>query len=284
MLNKEIFFFWGNPTMSWMRYMTLASFRKLNPEWKITLYTFPCKPKTKPWKDHNDQDFFTFKGVDYLPKVEALDIEVKQWNMAGLLPENISSSHISNFFKWHTLATQGGIYADMDILWVKPFDEFYEKIKDMDLSICATKFFSIGLLSSSPKNIVFERALGSAYSTYTNTVYQSAGVVALYVWLYGPKILEHEYKIWGALAQKESIFADLQNAAQDKKMYNIPMDLIYHLDCTQMEQMFETTVTIPEETIGLHWYAGHPLAQKFNNLLTSENFREHQNTFTENIK
>ena len=32
-----MYFYWGGSAMSWMRYMTLYSFRKMNPDWEMVL-------------------------------------------------------------------------------------------------------------------------------------------------------------------------------------------------------------------------------------------------------
>ena len=82
MIPKTMKFFWGNETLSWMRYMTLYSFRKLNPDWKIELHL--CPPSTikyKTWLDGVQQDFFNFSGRDFTDKLNSLDIELKEWSL-----------------------------------------------------------------------------------------------------------------------------------------------------------------------------------------------------------
>jgi hypothetical protein len=37
-IEKTLHTYWGGDSMSYLRYLTLASFRKLNPDWKIFLY------------------------------------------------------------------------------------------------------------------------------------------------------------------------------------------------------------------------------------------------------
>ena len=44
---KRIFFYWGGSDMSWMRYMTLYSFRKMNPDWEVILYVSDNNQKEK---------------------------------------------------------------------------------------------------------------------------------------------------------------------------------------------------------------------------------------------
>ena len=283
MLDKKIMFFWGNKTMSWLRYMTLVSFKRLNPDWKVELYLAPCLTTKKTWKDHNEQDFSSFTGVNYMSAVHKLDIEIKEWPLPVNLP-NIAPSHLSNFFKWSKLATEGGIYADLDILWTKPIDSFYEAVKNVDVGICSTKFFSIGLLSSSPNNVVYNKIYETAKITYTPVHYQCAGVYALYMWLYGADIFEGD-NIWNALAAHD-IWSDLTKSAQDLTYYNIPMNLIYAYDSTRVWDIFKEMIQkfqLPEGAIGIHWYAGHPIAQELNNTLNASNWKKYDCLLTRSI-
>ena len=61
------------------------------------------------------------------------------------------------------------------------------------------------------------------------------------------------------------------------------MNLLYFLDSWKIDYAIEQSLEIkdfPEESIGYHWYAGHPHIQYYNNLLTEENYKEHDITFT----
>ena len=37
---------------------------------------------------------------------------------------------------------------------------------------------------------------------------------------------------------------------------------------------------LPEETIGIHWYAGAPISQRYNRMITEKSLWEIENTFT----
>lgn len=43
-------------------------------------------------------------------------------------------------------------------------------------------------------------------------------------------------------------------------------------------------VSLPDSAIGYHWYAGHPVAQEFNNKLNENTFREYNCLFSNLIK
>ena len=66
------------------------------------------------------------------------------------------------------------------------------------------------------------------------------------------------------------------------KFYNIPFDLVYPYGSENIPYPFSTDINplnLSETTIGYHWYAGHPIAQRFNNLLNENNYINYNNLF-----
>ena len=65
------------------------------------------------------------------------------------------------------------------------------------------------------------------------------------------------------------------------RFYNIPMNLIYPFDSKRIAEAFEFNgeVDLPD-SIGYHWYAGHRISQKFNNILTEKNFGKYNTLFS----
>jgi len=283
---KQVFFFWGNDKMSWMRYMTLKSFRMFNPDWKMILYLSGCNVENKQWTGIVEQDFFTFNGVDYTKKIEELNIEIRHWDISDNILitdkvlKNVSSSHKSNFFKWHTLYAEGGIYSDLDIIYFKSMDNFYDELinNNYDTAICDTTYLSIGLLASAKNNDFYKDVFISCYNNYNPGEYQSAGVMSIH------KMFGQE--MFGIKGLTYDLFETI-NIAKNKyphlKFYNIPFDLVYPLDSNKIEYAFTHDIKIvdlPKIAIGYHWYAGHPIAQKFNGILTHDNYQNYNITYT----
>jgi len=262
-INKTIYFFWGNDKMSWMRYMTLKSFRQMNPAWEMVLYRTEQRHKGKIWETNNYQDFFCYNGEDYFNKIQALDIEIRKYKNSDMTP-----SHASNFFKWETLANESGVYADMDILWFKPIDKFYKVIKDCDTAICQTDYVSIGLLSSSGNNNFYRELYQNAFKCFNKDYYQTAGV-------------ENIYNYFDCVDRHQDVLKQAKIKYPRMKFYNIPMNLIYPFDSKYINRAFCNDVgDIPEETIGYHWYAGKKTSQEFNNILTQDNFMNYNTLFS----
>ena len=273
---KRIFFYWEGDKMSWMRYMTLYSFRKYNPDWKMVLYLNKNpKIKVKPWKCINSQDFFSYVGDDYFDLLSKLNIEIVEWDLSdNKIKETdlvVSPSHKSNFLKWSKLHEDGGIYSDMDILFFKPIDSFYDELIDgcYDTAICQTKYLSIGFLASKKHNEFFRDIFINGISKFNKDDYQTAGVMNIYDLYDGVSI--------------DKVLDAAKIKYKNLKFYNIPMNLLYFLDSTKINYAINNSLNInkfPAESIGYHWYAGHPNMQKLNNLLNENNYMNHNNTFT----
>jgi len=282
MIPKHMTFFWANEEMSWMRFMTLYSFRKLNPDWKMTLFlSRPNEITTKVWADTPIQDFHNFSGRDYFRSLLDLDIHICNWefeNRGRVTSDTVGASHKSNFFKWQWMAKEGGFYSDLDILYVRPFDDFYQKCKDFDTVICHHGYFSIGLLGSSGNNNLFKNVYDYTFKNYGSSAYQSAGVLSIYS-LCGRFVEDNNFS--NNYTKWPRGLAILVRHYKKMSFYNIPIEVVYPWLFDQMEHVFEEEYTsIPDECIGIHWYAGSELGQKYNNLLNEENYKEYSSTFT----
>ena len=279
---RKMYFFWANESMSWLRYMTLYSFKKLNPDWDMELHC--CRPNKvvyKPWKDSPTQDFFNFQGKDYFPEVQKLGIAVKEWsveNVDGRDWENtFCSSHKSNIFKWQKMAQDGGFYSDLDILYLKPMDEYYEHVKNTDLIICyRNKYFSIGFLGSSPDNRLFRDIYRNAFSSFKVDKYQTVGVENIYAWLRKIENVPEDTDV-----SRMDLLDIIRRNYPELCVFNNEMELLYPWTYNRMEDVFRFRHTsVPENCIGIHWYAGDSLSQRYNNLLTEDNYNQFNNTYT----
>lgn len=267
---KKAFFYWGNHTMSWLRYMTLYSFRKFNPDWEMELHVSDIDIKNKYWKGNERQDFHSYAGKNWLPEVEKLGVTFKE---CPVFVEGAGPSHNSNFFKWNELATNGGIYSDMDILYIKPIEEYYQKIKGFQtgLSYFTGKnskrysnfngYFSIGFMFSAGSNKFFKDVLDSAMTTYNLSNYQGAGVEPLYKMLGNTKGID-KYR---------------------EGMHFIPMKVVYPYRSNQQKYFFQVVNNHQIHgglTVGIHWYAGHAMAQAFNKSVSPETLNSQSNTMS----
>lgn len=269
MIPKRIFFFWGNERMSWMRYMTIESFSRLNPDWQIYVYTIPQIQNRKFWDTWEDQDFHSYTGEDYIDRLTWLEnVQIIRWQMPIecsqlFYIQKVGPSQMSNLFKWYMLGTEGGIYADMDILFIKSFDWFFEQIQNHEIAISFKDWFSIGVLASAGNNRFFSDVYHTSLRTLSTSHYQSAGVKALY-----------------ELAQRRDTEVFNVLKSRYSGIFNIPFHWFYPYIPNDTTVAFSKESKINPETIGYHWYAGHPVAQQWNNILNEKNYKEIDVLFT----
>lgn len=299
MIPKRIFFYWGNDKMSWMRYMSLYSFRKLNPEWEMILYKSKQDIYEKKWNCENIQDFFSFDGVDYLDKIKELNIKIIEWEISDnkikkdLDLKNISSSHKSNFLKWSKLYEDGGFYSDLDILYIRPIDNLYNHIIENNYNgiICQSDWISIGFLASEKNNNFFKDVFNNSLKTYNDKTYQSAGVISIYNMLYN--MLFNDKNVNNSINTKNAL-KNINKLYKNINFYNIPFHVVYPFifnndipvslnNIMKINYDKKLLNTLKEDTIGFHWYAGYNLSQKLNNLLNNDNYNDYNNIITDLI-
>ena len=119
-------FYWGNKEMPWLRMMSMVSFHKLNPDWETRLY-IPAHyyQGDVTWKtgeqnyEVKTKDYFQYMKERY-PGIKIIEFNFETIQINSDIPENFKS----DFLRWHLLSTIGGLWADNDILFIRPMVEF----------------------------------------------------------------------------------------------------------------------------------------------------------------
>jgi len=283
MIPKRMFFYWSGEKLSWMRYMTLFSFKKMNPDWDIILYHSDNKHISKEWIGPEQQDFSNYIGDDYLDHVKDLGITIINFEDIDIPDnlrekfKNISPVHKSDMFRYYDLYKNGGFYSDMDILYFRPFDNEYNKIIENDYDTILYQqhnYVAIGFLGSKEGNNFYKKLYKSIFNIDGSNNYQSYGVDAI-------------YSMFGKNRSNANIFPDLQQNFPFLKHYSIPTSLVYHYDWSRIIDNYRTGFDIgdfSEESIGYHWYGGHAASQEVNNGINEENYHRYRITFSNLIK
>lgn len=269
---KKIFFFWNSEKLSWMRYMTLYSFTKLNPDWEVTLCV-SNKNNDKKINGPETQDYLEYNGEDYYNKINDLGViieEVKlpsEYDKLGLNP--IQESDI---FRYYKLYKDGGFYSDMDILFIRPMNELYNKINESGSDTVlfqAYNHLAIGFLGSSQNNSFYGNLFKNALSVKKNT-YQSHGT-------------SYINDLYFSNFDRPTLINEINRIHPELTVYNYSKLCFYQYDWLTINQMFNNSNVgfnqFSEEAIGYHWYGGSPITQKFNNIINEFNFHEYNNTF-----
>ena len=276
---KRIFFYWGGSNLSWMRYMTLYSFRKMNPDWEVILYVSDNGMKNKGWKSSENQDYYQYKGDNYFNELKDLNIKIEKAEFPEEIQEKlkkISPIHQSDLFRYYQLYLNGGFYCDMDVLFFRPIDYFYNKVVS---SGCDTIIYenqkkegtlAIGFLGALINNEYYKNLFEFGVNNYDENDYQSMGVQLIYKMFTGNKYATY---ILNTIIKKYS----------NLNFYNLPTTLIYKFDWTQIKYCFTNSLKINDfdyDSIGYHWYGGGVESQKYNSILNEKNYKEHKTTFS----
>lgn len=261
---KLAYFYWGAPILPYLRYMGLYSFKKFNPDWKITLFT-PAELNTEiTWQTHENEE--PLDTEDYTDRLSDLDIAVRKFDMGTIgytnaMPEVVKS----DLLRLHLLRTTGGFWSDIDILYFRSIENTLRPT-DCQAYFCYRRggvaqdntpkngplYHSIGFLMGEPGCIQFDRLFNGARSVMNTAAYQSVGS-----------------PYYGMMINMDS-----------PTLFNIDINMVYPSRAPQ--SMFESPHTshiyeIRPITIGWHWYGGHPTAGKFQNLMTEDTYKNYDN-------
>jgi hypothetical protein len=259
---KTAHFYWGNDTMSFLRYLTIASFRKFNPDWRVIFYYPKIKfSGAKTWGTPEQSNRFT--GIDYMGRLMSLNIEKVEVDFVNYgLNNEIPETFKADFLRWYLLSNTGGFWSDLDIIYFRPMAGLYFNNcmhRNTDAVICLNEagpesFHSIGFLMASARNEFFKFINSESYRCLDLTRYQSIGSNILN--LHFPTL------------------SQIKNQFRTLNVVNIPMDVVYPLNGDYVPYIFHTGYLhyLTERTIGLHWYAGHSAAGEFENAINEHNF------------
>lgn len=267
---KIAHFYWGNKELPFLRYLTIQSFHKYNPDWEIRFYYPKYRSEAKTWKTH-EHKYEVKLEKDYYSKLKRfpiifIEMDFDILNVSNDLPE----VHKSDYLRWHLLANVGGLWSDMDVIYYDSINkinvnQFHNK--DINTVMCYHgNCFSIGFLLSAPNSgfykLIWEKAMEDIYDPKE---YQTIGVV-----LVNPLMKN---------------FKDIQEKYPDLKTANLSMEATYNYDSHMLKTIYDTTNLeyITEKTIALHWYAGCLAARQVVNEMTDKNYNDFNNVVSKTV-
>lgn len=272
---KIIHFYWGNEKLSYLRYLSVSSFKKLNPDWTVKIHTPQQLSTVDPTWNSNEQKNVSIKE-DYWEDLENMGVEIVVQPPFEDFDNNAHEVHKSDFFRWKLLSKEGGVWSDIDILFINPMDHLLENIPENFL--CDTAFswyetnkkWAISFMLSSPNNKFFRKVHELSKNFYDKNRYQSIG----------SELLNNNWHRPGKLKKQnpESNFFLLEQ----KSVYPIGPNEIEKFYAPLNNELIE--ILEDPNIIGMHWFAGHPDSQKFESNLNENNIQTFDNILAEAIK
>ena len=279
MIPRRIFFYWDKPYFSWMRYMTLYSFRKMNPDWEMVL----CLSEDgKGWdlRGQHQRDFLSYKGYNYFDKIPELNIIIEKAKFPDVIEnktEAVTPIHYSDLYRYYKLYNSGGFYSDMDVLYFRPMDDIYNEIvqhKVNTVVYACDDYIAIGFLGAEKGNQFYKDLVFSASNLKEDNRWEAYGELLF-------------YRFFGIGNNPLALINSISKRYNNLKVYNIPKSLVYNYDCFEIQKVYTTPLGINSfspKSIGYHWYGGHPTSQEYNNVLNENNYTDYKITFSEITK
>lgn len=263
MIPKVLHLYWGrNKKLSYMKYLTALSFSKLNPDWNVKVHYPRIVSLGDSW-DSFEQKTYDYQGVDHFNLLSDIDnLELNEVDFSVYdLPIDISEVHKSDILRLYILANEGGIWSDFDIFYIKPINNYLNNLYNKQTHICYHfGYHSIGFLMSSKNNKFFNQLFDYSLQLIKqeNKMYQIVGR-NLYDFFFQYN-LENVIKF---------------NKEYNTNIYNIPFTTVYPFQWNQIEKIFGREKTqLPDNTIGIHWFAGSNSTSNYENIITKENIHE----------
>jgi hypothetical protein len=240
--------YWGkNKPLSYLRYLTVYSFNKYNPDWEIRIYYPKYIMNCETWiTDEQKSDMCEsvdfFENLLSIPNVSIYEFDMK---IVGM-PNDISEVHKSDIIRLYLLY-KGGFWSDFDILYIKSIETSVLntiEYKDAEALICFHDMsYYIGFLGGSINNFIFKHLLTQIPYNYNKKKYQTVG--------------SSLYKIY-----KPDTYPFTKN---------IPKSFVYPIMWNEVNLLLEEKNFLKEDTIGIHWFGGSALTNNIMNHINDNN-------------
>jgi hypothetical protein len=243
---KILHIYWGGGKLIYMRYLTILSFMKHNPDWEIIFWYPKISYTGRSWGiDTHYQYLNESVCKDYLPELLSLPIKQAPVDFQSLGGKNdMAEIHKNDYIRINSLNLYGGVWSDLDIIYFKPLSELKVNIqenKDKETYVCISHYgHSTGFNMSIKGGQFFDNMSNIINREYRRDSYQC----------WGPDMFNKYYKK----------FNHIPNAV------NLDMDVVYAHNAHQVRELLkESPPRFTEGSIGCHWYAGNEVWGEFLN-------------------
>jgi len=262
---KIAFTYWEGNQLSILHYYTLFSFNKFNPDFSIVLYTSNSENEyNHPSKiNFSDSETINLTKIKSIPNVLTVEIDVKKMYNIQTKTTPVHNADIVRIMK---LYEHGGIWIDLDILFIKPipssileesefqYHTYYNTIAT-GLLVCKEKDETFKYIYDHCKNMISKQYIDGQYQQF------------------GPNLFRQ---------------CMLVNDGHDnfivnerfKKCKSLPVETVYPYMCDEPYLFFfRNEDFIQPNTFGIHWYNGSDQTRTFIKQFNPSNIDPTRNVF-----
>lgn len=251
---KILHLYWDGSPMSFLQLLTVITFNHYNSNWSIYLW-MPEKrftDKTRKGDDNKGE----YMGKDYFGELMNIpNISIKKLNFDKIgFFDNVSEVDKSDYLRYWALNKYGGIYADFDIVFIKPIFECFKYVnlkEEMEAATVMYKnkeecVFPVGFLMGKPNNKFFKHILDNVNKYYNRDQCESIGGTLF-------------KKLFQNIEQLEKEYPDVVVLKQSSYLPYLWFEA---------NEIFDTSDNkICDDTIGIHWFNGATYSKTIQNLL-----------------
>jgi hypothetical protein len=250
----HVFTYWEGEEFSYLHYLTIKSLHKYNPDLNITIYTAKYKSNILQTWDSGEHSVKIIHKMDFrdVLRINPDKITIKEidFNAGYGLNNDISCVFKADFTRIAKLYEHGGLWFDMDVLFIKPIPSYMFDFTDSK-EICYFTYLDAiptGLISCKPYSsfitILYEYMISiiDTINTDKTLVYQTLGP-ELWLNLYA----SNYYQIHHTMTCIETTD-------------------VYPVLYTHLQIIYTNNGhNFPTNTWAIHWYNGHSMSKDFIN-------------------
>lgn len=227
--------YWGGDVLPYIRYKTIESFIRHNPDWEVWVWTSNSTTKEISWTSREHK--YKTPCTNFIDKLWELPVHKYIIDLDKLgFGKDISEVYKADITRIYVLNEIGGTWSDMDVIYFAPIEKIYVNLPehhDKNIFACVSHYgHSTGFMMSVKGSEFFDRLFKAIGNEYNPTHYQCLG----------PSMFD---KYWPRIA-------DIP------KCINISMDVVYAHDANHIHELITSRPSrFTNRSIGCHWYAGH---------------------------
>jgi len=273
---KVAHFYWGGGPLSYLRFLSVKSFKKQNPDWQVTVHMPSVNSTTLPtWTTFQQHNVNISK--DFRDQLDTLDITISIHDFDSYGFDNQAHEvHKSDFLRWKLLAEHGGLWSDIDILYVRSMNDLAENCEansGLDTLLCPLSppnKHTVGFMLGSKDNTFYKHIHTLSLDNYDKESYQCMGSELINarfptIESFGKQFPQHQF-----------IFLNRH--------------CVYTYTSKHIEQFYQPITEEAQkkinsqQVVGFHWFAGHPLSQEFENNFNPETNNQYNNLLSTVVK
>ncbi len=234
---KIAFSFWEGSQFTYMHYLTILSFAKYNPTFRIIIYTTNTDNKLITWNTHeHKQQYTNLYDFNKLKDIPGVEIEYIDINSEIDYSGELSPVWKSDIIRIKKLFDHGGFYIDFDTLFINAIpDSLINLPNDIGLNTYHGAINNAFIVSR-PGGIVIK----NIYDAIINILKRNS--------------IENKYMLFGCTLITPLIF---NNKELKELTYFIPNDMTCPYLYDDMYSLFYTNNNkTTSNTFCLHWYNG----------------------------